>query len=77
MNKRVAKPKRKVPLFPGDDVTEADMERYIRENRAHINGLLKEAQDDIAAGRFAPLEPLPVLLQEARKYHKSKRAKRA
>jgi hypothetical protein len=39
--------------------------------------LLKEAQDDIAAGRFAELEPLPVLLREARKYAKSKRAKRA
>ncbi len=77
MNKHVAKPKRKLSAVPGDDVTEADMERYIRENRAHINGLLKEAQDDIAAGRFAELEPLPVLLREARKYAKSKRAKRA
>jgi hypothetical protein len=77
MNKHVAKPKRKLSAFPGADVTEADMERHIRENRAYINGLLKEAQDDIAAGRFAELEPLPVLLREARKYAKSKRAKRA
>ena len=77
MNKRVAKPKRKMPLIPDDQVTEADMERYIRENRAHINELIREAQADIAAGRFAELEPLPVLLREARKYARSKRAKRA
>ncbi len=77
MNKRVAKPKRKLPLIPDDKVTEADMERYMRENRAHINELIREAQEDIAAGRFAELEPLPVLLREARKYARNKRAKRA
>jgi len=75
MNKRVAKPK--LSLTADADVTEADMERYISENRAHINGLLKEAQDDIAAGRFAELEPLPVFLRKAREYAKNKRAKHA
>ena len=77
MNKHVAKPKRKQCLFPDGDVTEADMERYIRDNRAPINDLIREAQEDIAAGRFAEWEPLPVLLREARKYAKNKRAKRA
>ena len=70
MNKHVAKPKRKLPAFPGADVTEADMERHIRENRAHINELLKEAQDDIAAGRVAPLPPLFEFLKDVRKRHK-------
>jgi hypothetical protein len=77
MNRHVAKPKREQRLLPDDNVTEADMERHIRGNRAHINELIREAQDDIAAGRFAELEPLPVLLREARKYSKNKRAKRA
>lgn len=76
MNKRVDKPKRKLALFPGDDVTDADMERWIRDNRAEIDVLLKEAQDDIAAGRVAELEPLPILLRQAREYAKRKRAKR-
>jgi len=76
MNKRLAKPKHGFPLLPNDQVTEADMERYLRGNRAHVNELIREAQEDIAAGRFAELEPLPVLLREARRYAKSKRAKR-
>jgi len=73
MNKRVAKPKRKLSLTADADVTEADMECYIRENRAHINELLKEAQDDIAAGRVKPLPPLFEFLKEARKRHRAKR----
>jgi hypothetical protein len=73
MNKHVAKPKRKLSAVPGDDVTEADMERHIRENRAHINELLKEAQDDIAAGRVAPLPPLFEFLKDVRKRHKAGR----
>jgi hypothetical protein len=77
MNKHVAKPKQKLLALPDDKITDADMERHIRENRAHINDLIREAQDDIAAGRFAEWEPLPVLLREARKYSKNKRAKRA
>lgn len=77
MNKHVAKPKRGLPITPDGNVTEADIERHIRENRAGINELIREAQEDIAAGRFAEWEPLPVLLREARKYSKAKRAKRA
>ncbi|HEX4293076.1 MAG TPA: hypothetical protein VHZ29_02985 [Rhizomicrobium sp.] len=44
MNKHVAKPKRKLSLTAEADITEADMERHIRENRAHINALLRAYQ---------------------------------
>jgi hypothetical protein len=70
MNKHVAKPKRKLSALPDDVVTEADMERHIRENRAHINELLKEAQDDIANGRVMPMPPLFEFLKSVRKQHK-------
>jgi hypothetical protein len=75
MRSIAAKFTRKPLRFAGSDVTEEEMERYILVNRAHK--LLKEAQDDIAAGRVAPLEPLPVFLRKAREYSKQKRAFRA
>ena len=72
MNKHVAKPKHKVSLAPGDDVTEADMERHIRENRSEIDEALREAQDDIANGRVMPLPPLVEFLKSVRKQHKAR-----
>ncbi len=75
MNKRVDRPKHKLPLTMDGDVTDADMERYIRDNRAEINILLKEAQDDIANGRVAELEPLPEFLRKVRKAYRARRQK--
>jgi len=72
MNKHVAKPKHKASLVPGDDVTEADMERHIRENRSEIDEALREAQDDIANGRVMPLPPLAEFLKSVRKQHKAR-----
>lgn len=72
MNKRVAKPKRKLPLLPDSDVTDAQMEKYFRDNRAAVNEKLREAQDDIAHGRVSPLPPLPELLKRLHRLHKSR-----
>ncbi len=72
MNKRVAKPKRKLPIIPDDNITEAQTEKYLRDNRADINRKLQEARDDIARGEIAPLESLPELLKAARKFHRTR-----
>lgn len=72
MNKRVAKPKRKLPLIPDDNVTDAQMEKFLRDNRVGINQKLQEARDEIARGEIAPLESLPELLKAARKFHRTR-----
>ena len=72
MNKRVAKPKHKSPPIPDDDVTEAQMEKFLRDNRSSVNQKLQVARDEIARGEVAPLESLPELLKAARKFHKSR-----
>jgi hypothetical protein len=73
MNKRVEKPRRKVPLTADADVTEAQLERHLRDNKDVIDALLQEAIDEMERGDFAPLEPLEKLLSDARKYAKRHR----
>ena len=53
-------------------VTEADIERYLKEHHDEIAGKLQEAEESIARGDVAPLEPLHVLLREARWNAKAK-----
>jgi hypothetical protein len=72
MNKRVAKPKRKLPLLPDETVTDAQMEKFLRDNYDEIAGKLREARESIARGDVAPMPPLNELLVKARKFHKSR-----
>jgi len=52
---------------------EDELEEFIRTHRDEINSKLEEARKSIAAGKVAPLEPLPELLRAARRYAKSRR----
>ncbi len=73
MNKRVAKPKRKVPLIPDEAISEAEMERWLRDNHDEISAKLEEARASIRRGDVAPMPPLSELLASARRYHRSRR----
>ena len=70
MNKRVAKPKSKQPLIPDDNVTDAQMEKFLRDNHASISRKLLAAKREMEAGKCASLEPLDKILADARKYAK-------
>ncbi len=70
MNKRVAKPKRKLPLIPDDDVTDAQMEKFLRANHAEISKKLQAAKRQMDAGKGSPLGSLETVLSDARKYAK-------
>jgi hypothetical protein len=73
MNKRVEKPKRGVPL-PGDGgLSDARLERFLRENRSLIDSELQSAKQAIDRGEARPLESLPELLKIVRKAHKPQR----
>jgi hypothetical protein len=49
-----------------DKISDEEMDRLIADDVDEINALLQEAYDEAARGECAPLEPLHVLLQEAR-----------
>jgi hypothetical protein len=49
-----------------DTISEVDMDRLLADHVDEIDVLLQEAYDEVARGDCAPLEPLHVLLQEAR-----------
>jgi len=49
-----------------DAISEEEMDRLLADDVDGINALLQEAYDEVARGECAPLEPLHVLLQEAR-----------
>jgi hypothetical protein len=62
MNKRVAKPKRKTPLIPGEDVTEAQMERYLREHRDEVSAKLRKGKAALDRGDAVEISSLSELL---------------
>jgi len=47
------------------------MERFIAENHGEIEAKLQQAGASIARGATAPLEPLKVLLRDARRRFKA------
>ncbi len=49
-----------------ETISEEEMDRLLAEDIDEINDLLQEAYDEVARGECAPLEPLDVLLREAR-----------
>jgi hypothetical protein len=53
--------------------SDAVLERFLIENHDAIEAKLQEARAEIADGKIAPLEPLPKLLREARRYAKARR----
>ena len=70
MNKRVAKPKSKQPLIPDDNVTDAQMEKFLRDNHASISRKLLAAKRQMDAGKGTPMGSLEKVLSDARKYAK-------
>jgi hypothetical protein len=50
---------------------DADVERFLVENHKEVATKLEEARASIARGKAAPLEPLHVLLRDARRNHKA------
>ena len=70
MNKCVAKPKRKLPLIPDDNVTDAQMEKFLRDNHASISRKLLAAKRQMDAGKGEPMGSLEKVLADARKYAK-------
>jgi hypothetical protein len=56
-----------------DDITDAKIDRNLAARRDEINVQLEEAQASIARGEATPLEPLSVLLRDARHYAKTVR----
>ena len=67
-----SKPARRAAKTPPTS-DEDEMEEFIRAHRDEINAKLEEARASIAAGKVAPLEPLPELLRAARRYAKTRR----
>jgi hypothetical protein len=67
MNKRVAKPKRKLPLTKGVEATDADMDLWMRENHAEIAKKLRAAKAEMDAGKGTPLGSLEELLADVRR----------
>lgn len=67
MNKRVAKPKVKLPLIPDSDVTDAQIETYLHDNRESIAEKLREGKAAIDRGDVVELGSLEELLAGVRK----------
>lgn len=50
-----------------------DIERFLVENHKEVAAKLEDARTSIARGEAEPLEPLPVLLRDARRHYKATR----
>ncbi|MEJ0042446.1 MAG: hypothetical protein WDM81_09600 [Rhizomicrobium sp.] len=72
MKKRAVKPKQDF-LPTAEDLAWED--NFIRANHAKIAAKLREAKASMDRGEFALMEPLPVLLRDARKHHRARRKK--
>jgi hypothetical protein len=46
--------------------TDADIDRFLADNRADVAAKLAAGREQIARGEAAPLEPLDALLRDAR-----------
>lgn len=58
---------------PDAHVSDAEMDRYLADHHGMVAKKLAKARESIARGDVAPLEPLSVLLREARRNAKAKR----
>ena len=68
-----AKAKRPVAKPPETIGNDADVDRFLVENHKEVAAKLEEARASIARGEAVPLEPLHVLLRDARRNHKATR----
>jgi hypothetical protein len=50
-----------------DAISEEEMDRTLAVRRDEVEALLKQGRDEVARGEVAPLEPLHVFLNDARK----------
>jgi hypothetical protein len=67
MNKRVAKPKDDEPLLPDDDVTEAQMDQYLRDHHDEIAEKLRAGKADVDRGDVVEVNSLEEFLALVRK----------
>jgi hypothetical protein len=56
-----------------EGTTDSEMDSVLARNHSEVEGLLQEARDAKAQGRFAPLEPLHAFLRRARERFKAVR----
>jgi hypothetical protein len=56
-----------------ETASDADTERFLADHHDAIEAKLQKARASIARGKTKPLEPLPVLLREARRRGKAAR----
>ena len=64
MSTKMTKPKSLSEYIERETVTDEDIEQFLKDNHDEVAAMLQEAEDSIARGDVAPLEPLPVLLRE-------------
>jgi hypothetical protein len=50
-----------------DSVSDEEMDRALAARRDEVEALLKQGREEMARGEVAPLEPLHVFLNDARK----------
>ncbi len=67
MNKRADKPKHKLPITDDSNVTDEQIEQYLRDNHAAVEEMLLEAQRDIENGDVVELGSLEEFLLSMRK----------
>ena len=66
MNKRVPKPERRLPLIPDQDVTEAELEKFLRDHHDEIADALREAKAELDAGKGTEINSLEEFLVHVR-----------
>jgi hypothetical protein len=67
MNTRSRAHKRKVFQTPDEAGSDAELESYLRDHHDEVEAKLREARESIARGEAKKLEPLSVLLRQARR----------
>ena len=73
MNKRVAKPKLKLPLIAGEDMTDAQIETFLHDNHDEIAAALLEAKTEMDAGKGILVESLEHFLTLVRESDSAKK----
>ena len=58
---------------PVDDASEEAMDQLLADRQGEIEAKLRQAYEDKARGDYAPLEPLHILLREARGHAATRR----
>jgi hypothetical protein len=73
MSTKTNRQARATSFQPRDETaSDAETERFLADHHDEIEAKLRKARESIARGKAKPLEPLPVLLREARRRGKAR-----